>query len=328
MVSLDGRVVIVTGAGRGVGRAHALQLAAEGAAVVVNDVGSSALGEGRDETPGQEVVEVIRARGGEAVADFHDISDWEQARELVSGAVERFGRLDGLVNNAGISGWEEIADATERFVDDTIRVHLKGTIACTRHACNYWRSRGESNGPRGALVNTTSENGLAVIPRRAFYAAAKAGIAMFTLATSLEGAEYGVRANAVAPTGLTRMVREAGIVEVPDSLQILEADQIGVPTTSFPGNSSPLVAWLLSDASADVTGQVYRFKGSSICLAEPWSFSEPVAPPTGVQWTVDEIDAVLAPALFGSGRGARYAGGRIALPEGHPGTLRQGEYRA
>src|SRR5437867_992495 len=203
---LDGKVAIVTGGGHGVGRGEALELAAQGAKVVVNDLGGSVSGEGADKRPAEEVAELIRSRGGEAAANYDDISSWDGAASLVQSAVEAFGRLDILVNNAGILRDKMLFSMTEEDFDAVLRVHLKGTFACTHHAAVYWRAQSKAgNQPRAAIVNTVSSAGLQGNVGQANYGSAKAAIAALTVISSLELGRLGVRANAVAPGGMTRM---------------------------------------------------------------------------------------------------------------------------
>ena len=199
---LDGKVAIVTGAGHGIGRGEALELARQGAKVVVNDVGGSVHGEGEDKRPAEEVAEIIRSRGGEAAANYDDVADWAGARNMVRQAVDEFGRLDVLVNNAGIVRDGMIFSMTEDAFDAVVRVHLKGTFATTHHASVYWREESKAGRqPRAAIVNTVSSAGLQGNVGQANYGAAKAGIAALTVISSLELSRYGVRANAVAPGG-------------------------------------------------------------------------------------------------------------------------------
>ena len=203
---LDGKVAIVTGAGHGIGRGEALELARQGAKVVVNDVGGSVHGEGEDKLPAEEVAEIIRSRGGEATPNDDDVADWAGASALVRQAVDEFGRLDILVNNAGIVRDGMIFSMTEDAFDAVVRVHLKGTFATTHHASVYWREESKAGRqPRAAIVNTVSSAGLQGNVGQANYGAAKAGIAALTVISSLELSRYGVRANAVAPGGMTRI---------------------------------------------------------------------------------------------------------------------------
>jgi NAD(P)-dependent dehydrogenase (short-subunit alcohol dehydrogenase family) len=254
----EGRVCVVTGAGRGLGREYALMLAAEGAKVVVNDLGGSRDGTGGDAGPAQQVVDEIAAAGGEAVANTDDISSWNGAATIVRQAVETFGGLDVLVNNAGILRDRMLFSMTEEEWDVVLKVHLKGTFATSHHAAAYWRGRakaGEANDAR--IVNTTSVAGLYANPGQTNYGAAKAGIATFTQIAALEMGRYGVTVNAVAPGALTRLTEDLGL---PDEM-----------TARFePRWVAPVVTWLASAQSADVTGQVIESSGLVLAIAEGW----------------------------------------------------------
>jgi NAD(P)-dependent dehydrogenase (short-subunit alcohol dehydrogenase family) len=274
---LEGKVAIVTGAGHGIGRGEALELAAQGAKVVVNDVGGSASGEGADKRPADEVVEVIRAAGGEAVANYDDVADWEGAGRLVAQAYEAFGGHDVLVNNAGIIRDRMIVSMTEEDFDSVLRVHLKGTFVTTHHACVRWRQRTKDGEQvRAAIVNTVSSAGLQGNVGQANYGAAKAGIAALTVITSLEGSRYGVRANAVAPGGVTRLT--GGVLK---DVEIKEPDAYTEYSRLNPQNSAPMVAWLASDQALHVTGQVFRAVGANIAHYEPWRLGAAVDNPKG-----------------------------------------------
>lgn len=299
---LDGKVVLVTGAGRGIGRAHALMIASRGAAVVVNDVGADVRGDGHDETPAADVAAEIRSRGGTAIANLDDISDWAGAESAVRAGIDAFGRLDGLVNNAGSLRSSGLADLVEDDFDALVRVHLKGSFACTSHSLRYWRSRCDAGeNPNASVVNTISDAVLISFPRHAIYSAVKAGIVQLTTVGSRESAAFGVRLNAYGPRGLTRQsqITYSGVTS-------LDNDE---PHPKSPGNSSPLVAWLLSDQSAHVTGQVFQTLGGGIARCEPWSKGEMVLP-TGNRHCFDpaEIGSVLDSEVFSSripGNGAR-----------------------
>jgi NAD(P)-dependent dehydrogenase (short-subunit alcohol dehydrogenase family) len=276
---LDGKVAIVTGAGHGVGRGEALLLAKEGAKVVVNDLGGSVGGEGADKRPAEEVAELIRSSGGEAVANYDDVGDWNGAKNLVDQAVDAFGKLDVLVNNAGILRDGMIFKMTEDAFDSVIRVHLKGTFAMTHHAANYWRDRSKAGSqPRAAIVNTVSSAGLQGNVGQANYGSAKAAIAALTIITSLELTNYGVRANAVAPGGMTRM--SGAIVK---DMELKEPDEYSEFNPMNPGNSAPMVAWLASDQALHVTGQVFRAVGSTIARYQPWTLEEEIDNPKGAE---------------------------------------------
>ncbi len=280
----EGRVAIVTGAGRGLGREHALELARQGAKVVVNDLGTSLAGDGTSGGPGHEVVEIIRANGGEAIANGADIADFAQAGELVAQAIETFGRLDILVNNAGFVRDRMLVNAEEDEWDAVIRVHLKGHFAPLRHAAAYWRSEAKAGRmPSARVINTSSGAGLQGSVGQAAYSAAKGGIASLTLVAAQEMGRYGVTVNAIAPSARTRMTEGAF------------ADKMASPTDGFdrmdPANASPLVAWLASEQSAAVTGRVIEIEGGQICLEEGWRHG-PMRD-AGRRWRADEIGDVM-----------------------------------
>jgi len=259
----DGRVVIVTGAGRGLGRAHALELARHGAKVVVNDLGTTLDGGGRSSAPAQEVVDEIRMHGGEAVANADDVANWSGARSLIESAITAFGRLDVLVNNAGFVRDRMFVSATEEEWDAVIRVHLKGHFATGRHAVDHWRQRAKSGEKLDArIINTTSGAGLLGSIGQSAYSAAKAGITALTLVQAAELARYGITSNAIAPAARTRMTEQ------------VFADMMKKPEQGFdkmaPENVSPIVAWLASTESNGVTGQVFEVAGGKISIAEGW----------------------------------------------------------
>jgi NAD(P)-dependent dehydrogenase (short-subunit alcohol dehydrogenase family) len=256
----EGRVVIVTGAGRGIGRQHALMMAAHGAKVVVNDLGGAVDGTGNDASPAEDVVAEIRAAGGEAVASHDDVADWEGSQRLINQAVETFGGLDALVNNAGILRDRMLTNMTEDEWDAVIRVHLKGTFAPSRWAAAYWRERakaGETNDAR--LVTTTSVSGLYGNPGQTNYAAAKAGIASFTIVAAQELARYGVTCNAISPGALTRMTENLGIVDGDEARAAMDPHWI-----------APIATWLVSTESAPVTGRVFQASGRGFGIANTW----------------------------------------------------------
>ncbi|TMK55375.1 MAG: SDR family NAD(P)-dependent oxidoreductase [Actinobacteria bacterium] len=265
MGMLDGKVAIVTGAGRGVGRGEALALAAHGAKVVVNDIGGSVAGEGSDKTIAETVVDIITSRGGTAVANYDDVSDFNASKGMIDTAIETYGRLDVLVNNAGILRDKMIFTMSEDDFDSVIRVHLKGTWNTMHHASGYWRNESkEGRQPSASIINTISSAGLQGQASQSNYGAAKAGIAAMTIIASLELSRYGVRANCIGPGGSTRMVGVAREVAVK------EADEYEEFNGSNPGNSAPGVVWLASDASIPVTGQVVRVLGNSLAVYKPW----------------------------------------------------------
>jgi len=257
----EGRVAIVTGAGRGIGREHALMLAAHGAAVVVNDVGGAPDGSGSDATPAEQVVAEIEAMGGRAVANAGDVADWDGAKAMVDQAIDAFGRLDVLVNNAGILRDRMLVNMSEAEWDAVVRVHLKGTFAPARHAAEHWRNQvkaGEDVDAR--IINTTSVSGIYGNIGQTNYGAAKMGIAGFTIIAALELARYGVTVNAISPGALTRLTE--GLRAEPPSEAEREAQS--------PRWIAPICTWLASPLSRNVTGRVFQVHGQEIAIAESW----------------------------------------------------------
>jgi NAD(P)-dependent dehydrogenase (short-subunit alcohol dehydrogenase family) len=259
----EGRVAIVTGAGRGIGREHALMLAAEGAAVVVNDVGAASDGKGADLGPANEVVAAIEAAGGRAVVNGSDVTDFEQAGAMVAQAVDTFGRLDILVNNAGILRDRMVFSMSESEWDDVVAVHLKGHFCPTRHAAAYWRDQSKAGTAVDArIIKTASPSGLYGNVGQANYGAAKAGIASFTMVCALELARYGVTANCLAPTAMTRLVAQVmgGEDAVSDEMREMLA----------PRWVATVATWLASPAARHVTGRVFDVRSDTIAIAEGW----------------------------------------------------------
>jgi len=289
MGQLDGKVAIVTGAGRGIGRAEALLLAAEGAAVVVNDLGGSEGGEGADATPAQQVVDEITAAGGKATANFDNIASWDGGQALVAQAVDELGGLHMLINNAGILRDKMSFNMTEEEWDSVIDVHLKGHFVTSRFAAAYWRQQSKDTGApvEAAIVNTASESGLYGNAGQVNYAAAKAGIASMTIVMARELERIGARVNAIAPVARTRLTEQvAGDFMNPKEG---EFDRFA------PENISAVVGWLASDLSAGVTGQVVKVMGGQVQLLRGW---RPVTEATdGKPWTITAIDEV-SDALF------------------------------
>ena len=271
----EGRIAIVTGAGRGIGREHALSLAAHGARVVVNDLGGARDGSGASAGPAEEVVATIRSAGGEAIVNADDVSDWRGAERLVRQAVDTFGGLDVLVNNAGILRDRMLVNMTEAEWDAVIKVHLKGTFAPAHFAAAYWRDRSKAMG-RGVdarLINTTSISGMFGNAGQTNYGAAKAGIAAFTVIAARELARYGITVNAVAPGALTRMTEDLSIG------QASEADRDAM----HPRWIAPIITWLASRESSGVTGRIFEATGRLFAVAEGWHRgpgAEPVDDPT------------------------------------------------
>ncbi len=266
----EGRVAIVTGAGRGIGREHALMLAAEGASVVVNDLGGEVDGTGGDISPAQQVVEEIKEMGGQAIANGDDISSWDGAGQAVHQAIETFGGLDVVVNNAGILRDRMLVNMTEDEWDAVIKVHLKGTFAMSRFAAAYWRERskgGETNDAR--IINTSSPSGIYGNPGQTNYGAAKAGIAAFTIIAAQELHRYGVTVNAIAPGALTRMTENLGMGEM---------DEEG-KAAMHPRWIAPICTWLASAESSKVTGRVFEASGRVLGVANMWHRG-PVVDPT------------------------------------------------
>lgn len=295
MTRLAGRVAIVTGAGRGLGREHALYLAAEGAAVVVNDIGSGLHGEGAESDPAQEVVDEIRSRGGRAVISRHDVSDWDASREMIALAVDAFGHLDVLVNNAGIIRDRTLANMEEAEWDAVIRVLLKGHAAPTRHAVTYWRERTKAGHEvRASVIHTTSAAGLAGNVGQANYAAAKLGVLAISRVVSLEAGRYGVRSNAISPSARTRMTLAAGS-------DARRAAQGSTPekTVGFdprdPANVSPLVAWLAWEG-CPADSQVFHITANRILVIAMPTIAHMIS--TSGRWTLDALDRELTTRLL------------------------------
>ncbi|MET9610332.1 SDR family oxidoreductase [Streptomyces sp. NPDC006512] len=288
----DGRVVIVTGAGRGLGRAHALAFAAEGARVVVNDLGVGLDGRPEADGPAARVVAEIRERGGEAVAHGGDIATGEGAAALVECAVSAFGRLDTLVNNAGFLRDRMLVNLGEDDWDAVVRVHLKGHFLPLRHAAAWWRAEAKAGRPVAArVVNTSSGAGLLGSVGQGNYSAAKAGILGMTLVAAAEMGRYGVQVNAIAPAARTRMTERTFARE-------MAAPAAGAFDAMAPENVSPLVVWLGSDASAGVTGRVFETEGGRITVMEGWR-PGPTAD-RGARWTPAEAGEAAAKLLAAS----------------------------
>jgi NAD(P)-dependent dehydrogenase (short-subunit alcohol dehydrogenase family) len=288
---LNDKVAIVTGGGRGLGRAHCLALAAQGAAVVVNDVGTSLHGEETGETPAQQVVAEIVSAGGRATVSEASVSDWAATEQLIGDTVAEFGRLDIVVNNAGIIRDRMISSMTEEEFDAVIAVHLKGTFAMTRHACAHWRAAAKRGEPvAGRIINTTSGTGLFGTLGQANYGAAKAGIVALTTIAAMEMRRYGVTVNALSPLARTRMTE--GIAAVTD------ATSEGGFDPRDPANASGLVAYLGSDAAGWLTGQVFRIDGNRVQRLRGWAVADEYVSKSGLAATADELVESL-PGLYG-----------------------------
>ena len=291
MGALDDRVAVITGAGRGIGREHALLFAREGAKVVVNDLGGSPDGSGTDAGPAQQLVDEIKAAGGEATANTDDVSSWDGAESLVKAAVDAYGRLDVLVLNAGILRDRFLAQMGEDEWDAVIKVHLKGHFCPLRHAAAYWKDRSKAGEEVNAAVICTASGSGTYLPNagQINYGAAKAGIAAMSLVAAAELERYGVRVNGIAPIARTRLTEDVPGVgammakpEDPDAFDAFD-----------PANVSPLVAWLAT-ADCPVTGRVFAVQGGQIAKLEGWSMGEDIT--TDGPWTIEEIAGQLGGA--------------------------------
>jgi NAD(P)-dependent dehydrogenase (short-subunit alcohol dehydrogenase family) len=282
MGALDGRVAIITGAGRGIGREHALLFAAEGAKVVVNDLGASARGEGTDLGPAHDVVAEIEANGGEAVVNGADVSDWHQAKTMIDQAISSYGKLDVLINNAGILRDRMMVNMTEADWDAVIKVHLKGTFAPAHHAAQHWRDRSkQAGGPIHArLINTSSTSGIYGNIGQSNYGAAKMGIAAFTIIAARELQRYGVTVNAIAPGAITRLTENLDGIEEERRKAL---DPMWV---------APIAVWLASERSYGVSGRVFEASGRMLGIAEGWHRG-PTVPPVADPKLLDPIVADL-----------------------------------
>jgi NAD(P)-dependent dehydrogenase (short-subunit alcohol dehydrogenase family) len=279
MNTLKGRVAVITGAGRGIGREHALLFAAEGAKVVVNDLGGNPDGTGADASPAQQVVDEIVAAGGEAVANHDDVTDWDGAKRMIDTAVEAFGDLHVLINNAGILRDRMLVNMTEDEWDAVVKVHLKGHFAPLRHAAGYWRDQHKAGNeaPR-AVVNTSSTSGLFGNVGQTNYGAAKMGIGALTIIAAQELSRYRVRVNAIAPAALTRLT--AG-------LSGATAEEGAGGGAMDPANISPFVAYL-STEMCPINGRVFFVVGGQVHLFQPWALIDKVE--TEGRWTVEDLE--------------------------------------
>jgi len=308
---LEGKVAIVTGAGRGIGREHALALARAGAKVVVNDLGGSLSGNGSDPGPAREVVEEIRALGGDAAANDENVADFAGAERLVRQAVTEFGRLDILVNNAGILRDRMLVNMTEEEWDAVIEVHLKGHFAPTRHAAAYWRELAKAGETLHArVINTSSPSGVFGNVGQANYGAAKGAIASFTLIAAQELARYGVTVNCLAPSARTRMTEET-------------FGELAVPEEGFdafdPANIAPVVVALCADEAQDITGQCFFVYGGSVNVLRPWDAGELFA--AEGRWAPGELLAELRDRFT---EGAAPAGTLAMMAKAGGRSLREG----
>jgi NAD(P)-dependent dehydrogenase (short-subunit alcohol dehydrogenase family) len=283
-----GRIVIVTGAGRGLGRAYALAFAREGARVLVNDLGTTLTGEGRDLATAQAVVDEIRAAGGEAVANGDDVSEWDGAGRIVAAALAAFGGLDVVVNNAGFVRDRMFVSATVEEWDATMKVHLRGHFCVTRHAVDYWRARAKEGKQVDArIINTSSGAGLNGSVAQSAYSAAKGGIASLTLVQAAELRRYGITANALAPAARTRMTEQAF------------AEKMRRPPQGFdvqdPDNIAPTVVWLGSTESREVSGCVFELEGGRIGIDDGWNDGPQIE--RQARWQPREVGAAVSALL-------------------------------
>jgi len=292
MGALEGRVAIITGAGRGIGREHALLFAAEGAKVVVNDLGPAADGTGDDRTPAEQVADEIRGMGGEAIVNADNVAEWEGGQRLIASAIEAFGDLHILVNNAGILRDRVIINMSEAEWDAVIAVHLKGHFVPTRFAAVYWREQAKAgHDVKASVINTSSTSGLFSNPGQSNYGAAKSGIATFTEIAAKELIRYGVRVNAIAPAARTRLtLATPGVGD-----QIQPPVEPGRFDVWSPANISPLVAWLATEG-CEATGKVFYVQGGRVAVFQPWTIVEQVEKDD--RWTIAELDEAI-PKLLG-----------------------------
>ncbi len=291
MGALDGRVAIITGAGRGIGREHALLFAQEGAKVVVNDLGGAMDGSGDDRTPAQQVADEIRSMGGEAVSNADNVADWEGGQRLVNAAVESFGDLHVLVNNAGILRDRVLVNMTEEEWDSVIAVHLKGHFVPTRWAAAYWREQTKAGKDvKASVINTSSTSGLLGNPGQTNYGAAKAGIGAFTVIAAQELVRYGIRVNGIAPAARTRLTEATpGLGDM-----VQPPEDPGVFDVWDPANVSPLVAYLATE-DCPATGKMFFVQGGSVKIMQGWSMGEGVE--KDERWTVAELQSELKDLL-------------------------------
>jgi len=286
MGALQGRVAIITGAGRGLGREHALLFAAEGAKVVVNDLGGANDGSGTDQTPAEQTVADIRAMGGEAIVNTDNVADWEGAKHMIDQAVETFGDLDILVNNAGILRDRVLVNMSEAEWDAVIAVHLKGHFAPTRHAAAYWREQSK-NGPTKVrnVVHTSSTSGLFANPGQGNYGAAKSGIATFSQICAKELSRYNVKSNAIAPAARTRLTLAT------PGLEDVMAAKDGAFDVWDPANVSPLVAYLSSE-SCEFSGETFFVQGGQVTRVQSWTNAEEIK--QNDRWTVAGLTSAMS----------------------------------
>ena len=291
MGALDGRVAIITGAGRGIGREHALLFAAEGAKVVVNDLGGAPDGSGSDASAAEQVAAEIRAAGGEAIANHDDVADADAATRMVQSAIDTFGTLHVLVNNAGILRDRMVFSMSDQEWDAVVRVHLRGHFMPTRAAARYWREMAKNGTPVAAsIINTTSTSGLMSNPGQTNYGAAKSGIATFTEICQKELVRYGVRCNAIAPAARTRLTATIPNAEERDAERAARSGETGFDLMA-PGNVSPMVAYLATE-TCPIAGKVFFVYGGTVQLFQPWTIVDTLK--VDHTWSVDELAAAAA----------------------------------
>lgn len=286
MGALQGRVAIITGAGRGLGREHALLFAAEGAKVVVNDLGGANDGSGTDQTPAEQTVADIRAMGGEAIVNTDNVADWDGAKHMIDQAVETFGDLDILVNNAGILRDRVLVNMSEAEWDAVIAVHLKGHFAPTRHAAAYWREQSKNGSTKVRnIVHTSSTSGLFSNPGQGNYGAAKSGIATFSQICAKELSRYNVKSNAIAPAARTRLTLAT------PGLEDVMAAKDGSFDVWDPANVSPLVAYLSSEA-CEFSGETFFVQGGQVTRVQSWTNAEEIK--QNDRWTVAGLTSAMS----------------------------------
>lgn len=287
---LEGKVAIVTGSGRGLGSGMARLLAEYGARVVVNDFGGSRQGEGASMSPADEVIAEIKAAGGEAVANYENVADFKAARRIIDCALDNFGKLNILVNNAGIVRDKTVASMSEEDWDAVINVHLKGTFNCSRHACSYWRSEyKDGRNHDGRIINTLSDAGLMGNMGQGNYGAAKGGMAILSLVMAIEMGRYSVTSNCVAPVARTRITTEG----VPPEMAAAMQPKPGEFDVMDFNNVAPLVVYLASDMAKDINGEVIRLVGNKIWLVRGWHNIDEAAKTERVKWLPEELDEPL-----------------------------------
>jgi NAD(P)-dependent dehydrogenase (short-subunit alcohol dehydrogenase family) len=289
MALLEGKVVVITGAGRGIGREEALLMAKQGARVVINDLGGHFDGTGESRSPAEEVVREIRAGGGEAVANFENVTDFKAAKRIVECAIDNFGKMNIVVNNAGILRDRMIFNMTEEDFDAVLGVHLRGTFNMARHACNYWREQHKAgNLLNGRLINTSSDSGLLGNAGQSNYGTAKAAVASMAIIMDREMSRYGVCINAIAPVARTRLTIDA----TPQTAATMPAPKAGEIDRFSPAHVAPLVAWLGSDDAKDVHGEVFRVGMGMVWLMTGWHTAAKITQSTPVKfWDPAELGA-------------------------------------